>query len=98
MAFARKITVHPEVQTIIDTQVATDKRLVKFWAGLQWRLARGPLHGAYRIPESEPPTYVIRQHHWGVASLIVTYRFDAVEVLVVDLFIEPVGPGSAAVT
>src|SRR5687768_16891418 len=88
MAAERKVEVFDAAQATIDKEIAPDPQLSDFWEGLKWRLSRDPLTGAYRVPQSEPPTYIARSHHWGVASLVVVYRFDAIELHVVDLSVD----------
>jgi hypothetical protein len=88
VAAVRKIVVFDDPKRVLDQQIQRDAKLSDFWEGLMWRLSRDPLNGAYRIKNSEPPTYVVRLHHWNVASLIVVYRFDAVEIHIVDLTVE----------
>lgn len=88
MAAERKVEIYDAAQAIIDKEIKPDPKLSDFWEGLKWRLSRDPLTGAYRVPQSEPPTYIARGHHWGVASLVVIYRFDATELHVVDLAVD----------
>ena len=82
MAFAREIIESHDAASVIDNEIKRNPKLDDFWEGFKWRLARGPEMG-YRVPSTDPTTHVTHFYHWGVAGIVVAYRFseDRVEIL-----------------
>ena len=87
MAFAREIIESHDAASAIDNEIKCNPKLADFWEGLKWRLARGAETG-YRVPRTHPPTYVIHSYHWGVAGIVVAYRFSEDQVDILNLRIE----------
>ena len=87
MAFAREIIESHDAASVIDNDIKRNPKLADFWEGFKWRLARGAEMG-YRVPRTHPPTYVIHFYHWGVAGIVVAYRFSEDQVDILNLRIE----------
>jgi hypothetical protein len=95
MAFAREIIESHDAASFIDNEIKRNPKLADFWEGVKWRLARGPEMG-YRAPRTHPQTYVIHSYHWGVAGIVVTYRFSEDQVEILNLKIEMLSQREAA--
>lgn len=88
MAFAREIVESHEARQIIDSEIGHNPDLSDFYEGLKWFLARGPDRG-YRVPTTDPQSYVIHMYHWNVAAIVVTYRFNENQVEILSLRVLP---------
>ena len=88
MAFAREIVLSHDAEHVIDNEIKHNPKLDDFWIGFTWFLARGPEHG-YRVPKTDPASYVIHFYHWHVGAIVVTYRFDENQVEILDLRVLP---------
>ena len=88
MAFARTVREEHPARTTIDQEIATNPRLNDIYDGLKWRLARDPDIG-YRVPRTNPQTYVVHSYHWDVAAVVAAYRFDDDMVEIIDVQVAP---------
>lgn len=88
MAFARTIVESHDAEQTVDQEIKGNPHFSDFYEGLKWRLAREPDIG-YRVPETDPQTYVVHSYHWSVAAIIVAYRFDDNQVEILNLRIIP---------
>jgi hypothetical protein len=86
MAFARTLVEEADASDALDDLRKDYKRFEELWMGWSWRLARDPLADAYRIPEVEPPTYLIKSgdlSHYDMPSAVtILYRFTDEDVTI----------------
>lgn len=87
MAFARQVVESHVAANAIDNEIKKIPRLIEIYDGIIWRLARQPESG-YRVPRTDPPTYVVHSYHWKIAAVIVAYHFNDDQVEILDLKIE----------
>lgn len=87
MAFARTILESHVAAKTIDNEIKKIPRLIDIYDGIKWRLARQPDMG-YRVPRTDPPTYVIHSYHWNIAAVVVAYHFDDDQVEILDVKVE----------
>lgn len=87
MAFERTIIESHVAQKYIDNEIRKLPRLIDIYDGIKWRLARQPEVG-YRVPRTEPPTYVVHSWHWNIAAVVVAYHFNDDQVEILDIKIE----------
>ena len=87
MAFERTVIESRIAEQTIDSEIKKVPRLIDIYDGIKWRLARDPESG-YRVPRTNPPTYVIHSYHWNVASVVAAYHFNDDQVEILDVKIE----------
>jgi hypothetical protein len=87
MAFARTIIESHIAQKTIDGEIKRIHRLIDIYDGIKWRLARQP-EGGYRVPKTNPPTWVMHSYHWGIAAVVLAYHFDDDQVEILDVKVE----------
>ena len=87
MAFARTVVESHLAAKTIDSEIKKIPRLLDIYDGIKWRLAREPDIG-YRVPKTNPQTYVIHSYHWGVAAIVVAYHFNEDQVEILDVKID----------
>lgn len=88
MAFARTIRESHVAAHVIDANIRQNPRIDDIYQGLTWRLARQPELG-YRVPNTNPETYVVHSYHWGVVAVVVAYQFKDDLVHIIDLQVTP---------
>ena len=88
MAFARTVVESHVAAHIIDTEIKRIPRLYDIYEGIKWRLARQPEIG-YRVPRTDPETYVIHSYHWRIAAVVVAYHFTEDQVEILDVKVVP---------
>jgi hypothetical protein len=84
MAYARTIRDEPAVSAAIDQLLKTYPRFDEEWMGWTWRLCRDPLRDATRVPDIDPPTYLIKTPDFSAYGLpgpvTILYEFDDDEI------------------